>query len=49
MRTVLITLAALFVAGCSTQGVMVCGVKPLGQDERGITYVLAQCEEHKPE
>lgn len=49
MRTALITLAALVVAGCSTQGIMVCGVKPLGSDQNGITYVLAQCEPHEAE
>jgi hypothetical protein len=36
----------LATTGC-TQGVLMCGVKPLGQDQRGITYVLAQCEPHE--
>lgn len=42
MRTIAIVVC-LATAGC-TQGVLMCGVKPLGQDQRGITYVLAQCE-----
>jgi len=34
----------LTLSGCSTTFAGVCAVKPIGQNEQGITFVMAQCE-----
>ncbi len=47
MRTAAIIAAVLLLSACTQGGIMMCGVKSLGNDERGITYVLAQCEDYK--
>ena len=49
------TFAALFIVavafilpGCATtSAVQMCGMKMVGQNEQGITFVLMQCEAHE--
>jgi len=37
-------LTVIILNGCAGSGVMLCAVKPVGQNEQGMTFVLAQCE-----
>lgn len=40
-------LLVVMLGGCSATFAGVCAVKALGQNQAGITFVLAQCEERE--
>lgn len=42
---VLVIGGVVVLSGCATESFSgVCALKPIGQDERGLTYVMAYCE-----
>lgn len=34
------------IGGCASSGVQLCGMKPVGLNDSGVTFVLMQCREH---
>ena len=42
-----IVAVALILPGCATQGLQMCAVKPIGQNDEGVRFVLMQCEAHE--